>query len=215
METFAWIGSAKTSFGQLWHQIIGERFSSLADDPTSEPACQENHAMTTAQTEWPRNAASYYRPTLFVALAASAGVVVGSIGPWVHILMFSVDGLDFGNWGVATSILGAASGIALFTALFWASTPFDSRWAVPVVWGVVVAGLACLTDAVINAQHTSSAHHPWGSRVAGRGVGQTESTRKRSSSPLPSRGLHQLAKHNWDPRPDGSKLSSRMPAVIS
>ena len=34
--------------------------------------------------------------------------------------------------------------------MFWDRTPFDSRWAVAVAWGIVVAGAACLTDAVLN-----------------------------------------------------------------
>lgn len=34
--------------------------------------------------------------------------------------------------------------------MFWEHTPFDSRWAVPVAWGIATAGVACLTDAAIN-----------------------------------------------------------------
>jgi hypothetical protein len=100
---------------------------------------------------WPPNAAPYYRPTLFVAVAASAGVVVGSIAPWMHVVLFGdVGGLDVQSWGLATLILGAASGVALFTLLFWGSTPFNPRRAVPLAWGVALAGVVCLTDAVMN-----------------------------------------------------------------
>ncbi len=85
---------------------------------------------------WPQNAATYYRPTLLVAIAASAGIILGSVGTWAHVLMFNVDGLDFGNWGVATLILGVASScIALLTVWFWSRTPFDSQWGSPIRLG--------------------------------------------------------------------------------
>lgn len=46
-----------------------------------------------------------FRPTLFAAIAASVGVLVGSFSPWLSILVLTVNGLDFVNWGTATLIL--------------------------------------------------------------------------------------------------------------
>jgi hypothetical protein len=84
---------------------------------------------------WPPNAEPHYRPALFAAIAASVGVIVGSFTPWLSFFMFTANGLDFANWGTATLILGALSGLALVTVMFWERTPFDPRWAVPVAWG--------------------------------------------------------------------------------
>lgn len=99
---------------------------------------------------WPPDAESYYRPALFAAMAAGAGVVAGSLGTWANVLWFTVGGLDFGNWGTATLVLSVFSVLASLTVAFWSRTPFDPRWAVPVAWGIAVVGVACLTDAVIN-----------------------------------------------------------------
>lgn len=99
---------------------------------------------------WPPNAEPYYRPALYTATAASVGVIIGSFTPWLSYLMFTVNGLDFANWGTTTLLLGGLSGLALLTVMFWKRTPFGSRWAVPVAWGIAVAGVICLTDAVIN-----------------------------------------------------------------
>jgi hypothetical protein len=103
-----------------------------------------------SRSAWPADVESYYRPTLFVAMAASAGVVVGSLGTWANVLLFTVGGLDFQNWGTATLILGLVSAFAILIVTFWSQAPFDPRWAVPLAWGIAVVGVACLTDAVIN-----------------------------------------------------------------
>jgi hypothetical protein len=69
---------------------------------------------------------------------------------WAKALWFTVDGLDFANWGVGTLILGVSCAIALVTVKYWSRTSLNPRWAVVVAWGIVVIGVACLTDAVIN-----------------------------------------------------------------
>jgi hypothetical protein len=96
------------------------------------------------------SAQPYFRPTLIAALAAIAGVIIGSIAPWAGVMVFNMGGLDFGNWGVATLILGAISAMALPTEFFWIRTSLSPRSAVPVVWTAALAGVACLTDAVMN-----------------------------------------------------------------
>ncbi|BBX17731.1 hypothetical protein MDUV_25910 [Mycolicibacterium duvalii] len=63
--------------------------------------------------------------------------------------MFSVNGFDIEYWGVSTAILGFVSGVALFTLLFFTSTLLDVKWAAPLSLGVFVAGVACLTAAVL------------------------------------------------------------------
>jgi hypothetical protein len=84
------------------------------------------------------NANPYHRGSVITALAASAGVIVGSLGQWVHVMLFSVGGLDFGNWGIATLILGAVSGVALLNELYWLRGPATPRWAVLVAWAAAV-----------------------------------------------------------------------------
>jgi hypothetical protein len=109
---------------------MGEHSASSAKGPSST---------------WPPNAEPYYRPALFATIGASVGVIVGSFTPWM-----TVNAFDFSHSRTATLILGALSGLALVTVMFWQRTPLDSRWAVPVAWGIAVAGVAGLTDAVVN-----------------------------------------------------------------
>lgn len=99
---------------------------------------------------WPPDAEPYYRPALVVAMVAGAGTVIGSLGTWASVIVFSVGGLEFENWGVATLILGVISLLAIVAVSFWPRIPLDSRWAVLVAWGIAVVAVACLTDAVIN-----------------------------------------------------------------
>lgn len=97
---------------------------------------------------WPPDAAPYYRPTLFLAVAACAGrcrqhrAVGRGVGVQCEWLRYRV-------LGVSTAILGFVSGVALFTLLFFTSTLLDVKWAAPLSLGVFVAGVACLTAAVL------------------------------------------------------------------
>jgi hypothetical protein len=99
---------------------------------------------TTQSPRWPPDADPLFRPTLIVASAASVGVMVGSISPWLTVGVFTVNGLDAGNWGVTGLTLGAVSGLALTIIFFWPRTSFDPRWAVPLAWLVAVDGVACV-----------------------------------------------------------------------
>jgi hypothetical protein len=94
-------------------------------------------------SDWPPNAEPYYRPSLFAAIAASVGVMLGGVGPWISAFIFTVNGLDAGNWGITALTLGAISGAALLAELFWQRTTFNPRWAVPLAWVPFVAGAAC------------------------------------------------------------------------
>jgi hypothetical protein len=98
----------------------------------------------------PPSAQAYYRPTLIAAIAASAGVIIGSLGTWAHFMVFSVGGTDFANWGVATLILGSIALAGLSANLYWTRTSQTPQWASPLAWAAAVAGVACLTDAFIN-----------------------------------------------------------------
>jgi hypothetical protein len=69
-------------------------------------------------SSWPPDAEQHYRPSLIAAIAASVGVMVGSVGPWVTAVIFTVNGLDAGNWGIAALTLGAVSFVALLIELF-------------------------------------------------------------------------------------------------
>jgi hypothetical protein len=96
------------------------------------------------------DAAPYHPPTVIVGIAASVGIVVGSIAPWLRVFVISANGLEIDGWGNATLILGAASGIALVSQWDSVRTTSSIRWAVPLACGVFVAGVACLALAVIN-----------------------------------------------------------------
>lgn len=94
---------------------------------------------------WPPNVEPFYRPCLIAALAASVGVVLGSISPWISIVLFTVTGLDVGNWGAVCLFLGVLAGASALIVLLFDRTPFAPQWALALGWVVAVAGIACLS----------------------------------------------------------------------
>jgi hypothetical protein len=105
----------------------------------------------------PLRAAPFYLPNVIAAIVASVGIVVGSTGTWASVGPLSAGGMDFpGNWGVVTLILGAIAAVALFVQINWARTSFNLRWAVPIAWAVLVAGIGCLAIALANIVKVTS-----------------------------------------------------------
>ena len=100
---------------------------------------------------------TFYLPNVIAAIVASVGIVVGSIGTWASVGAVTVNGMDFrGSWGVVTLVLGAVSAVALFVQVNWGRTSFSLRWAVPVAWAVLVAGIGCLAIALVNISTVTS-----------------------------------------------------------
>ncbi|WP_158085944.1 hypothetical protein [Mycobacterium arosiense] len=65
--------------------------------------------------------------------------------------------MDFhGNWGLITLITGAVAAVALFAQINWGRTNFSLRWAVPIAWAVLVAGVGCLAIALVNIATVTS-----------------------------------------------------------
>jgi hypothetical protein len=93
--------------------------------------------------------APYYLPVLIAGITASVGIIVGSSAPWLRVWVVSVNGLDIEGAGKATLALGAVSGIALIYQRDLVRTRTNIRWAVPLTWGVFVAGVASLALAAI------------------------------------------------------------------
>jgi hypothetical protein len=106
----------------------------------------------------PLSAAPLYIPNLIAAIVASVGIIIGSIGTWVGAMgVPAVGGMDIrDNWGLVTLILGAVCAIALFTQLNWGRTNFSLRWAVPIAWAVLVAGVGCLAIALVHIATVNS-----------------------------------------------------------
>lgn len=102
----------------------------------------------TPSSQWPPDAQPRYHSTLIAALAASVGIMIGSVNPWVSAMVVTINGLDAGNWGKMGLILGGLSCAALLAVMFSHRTRFNPRWAVPVVWAAAVAGVACLCFAL-------------------------------------------------------------------
>ncbi len=92
---------------------------------------------------------------LIAGIAASVGVVVGSIGPWTSILAFTENAI--GADGTYTLVFGAASGIALFTLLNLGRANAGLRWLAPIAWSVAVLGLLCLLIAITDIADVLSA----------------------------------------------------------
>jgi hypothetical protein len=87
-----------------------------------------------------------YLPNLIAGIAASVGVIVGSIGPWASVLAFTKNAI--GADGTYTLIFGAASGIALFVLANLGGANTGLRWLAPIAWSVAVLGLLCLLIAI-------------------------------------------------------------------
>lgn len=90
-----------------------------------------------------------YMPNLIGALAASVGIVIGSIGPWASFMAISKNGIS--GDGVFTLILGLASMIAMFLIL--------SRGGISRIgdrWIGVGACVICLVISIPNIMNVSS-----------------------------------------------------------
>jgi hypothetical protein len=96
-------------------------------------------------TQWPPNAKPFYRPTLIAAIAACMCVVIGSLGPWVTVLLFTINGLDTSWWGVTTLSAGVLATGALALLLLWSRTTIAPRWSVPIAWVATVLGVCCVS----------------------------------------------------------------------
>ncbi|WP_287034729.1 hypothetical protein [Mycobacterium sp.] len=97
---------------------------------------------STSSTEWAPEAVPFYRPTLLAAMAACLLGIVGSLGPWMQVMVFTVNGLDASWWGVATLTMSVISALALIAIFLWDRTPLEPRFSVPLAWLVVVLAIA-------------------------------------------------------------------------
>lgn len=113
-------------------------------------ATESGSTGSSSQRVWPADVEPYYRPTLVAAVVAGTCIAAGSVGTWANVLLFSIGGLDFENWGSATLLLGVIATFALIVVLFWSRIPLDPRWALVLAWLTAICGVTCLTDAVIN-----------------------------------------------------------------
>ena len=124
--------------------IDGSSGGPWRSDPPSDPPTE--HPLS----QPPLSAVPYHLRNLIAAIVANVGVVVGSLGPWAHLLtVSSINGLGVSGWTLVGLLLGAVSGIALCAQLNWGRTTFSLRWAVPIAWAAVVAGVGCLAIAVV------------------------------------------------------------------
>lgn len=93
-----------------------------------------------------------YNANLIASLAASVGIILGSIGPWASFMAFTKNGLE--GDGIITLILGALSTVALFT--LFSRGPVGGnviRWVAPAV-SVICLGIA-LYDIMNVSSHTA------------------------------------------------------------
>lgn len=73
-----------------------------------------------------------YLPNLIAGLVAGAGVIIGSIGPWVNVLFVSGNGLEVD--GKFTLALGGVAALILFTMVSSSrELPAPVPWLVPAV----------------------------------------------------------------------------------
>lgn len=132
------------------HQIPArERFCGQCGMPPATPGLSTPGPATPSQARGTANSANGQRRRTVstVAGAAAAVVSIGSLGPWLNIMMVTLNGLD--AWfGQATLTLGVACCIALLVESYSAATPARAQWAAPLASAVAVAGVACATITV-------------------------------------------------------------------
>ncbi len=111
-----------------WHELGGYAEGITVSSPTSS-------------IEWAPGAVPFYRPTLLTAMAACLLGIIGSLGPWMQVMVFTINGLDASWWGVATLTMSMISALALITIFLWDRTPLEPRFSVPLAWLVVVLAI--------------------------------------------------------------------------
>lgn len=119
------------------------------------------HTKSTASTA---GSNSNYLPSLIAALAASVGIIVGSIGPWMTFMALSKNGVE--GDGLIMLILGAISAAALFTLLVrGGKAGFVHRWISTAV------GVVCLVIAIVDIMDVASRTTELFGREVGAQVG--------------------------------------------
>ncbi|PTR24246.1 hypothetical protein C8K36_108262 [Rhodococcus sp. OK519] len=105
-----------------------------------------------------------HRPMLIGALAASVGVIIGSIGPWVTFLGLSVGGTE--GDGVITLILGVLAAAALGALLTRTAPP---RFGLP--WAGTAVGAICLLVAIYDMANLSTEDEEFFGKMIGPDIG--------------------------------------------
>lgn len=107
---------------------------------------------------------SKYSPTLMVALIASIGVIVGSIGPWATFMAFTKNGIE--GDGAFTLVAGALAAMALFKMLTsHGKANFVIRWA------SAVAGAVCIIITIVSMSDVASLSSEFLGNTVGAQVG--------------------------------------------
>lgn len=116
----------------------------------------------------PLRAAAPYLPNVIAAIAASAGVIVGSVGPWGSCARIAANSAAGPWWqGITTGAGGAVAGIALSTLLVRGRSGPGTRWLAPLAWLASFAGLVCFLVAIISVVDATSTSR----QLAGMTVG--------------------------------------------
>jgi hypothetical protein len=92
-------------------------------------------------------AVRHYRTAAFTAIAGSIGIIIGSMSPWVQLLILSANGVDLRPSGLVTLGLGTWCGITLAVQCLYGRATPNPLWAVPVTWAVFLAAAICCTVA--------------------------------------------------------------------
>lgn len=93
-----------------------------------------------------------YNAHLIASLAASVGIMLGSIGPWASFMAFTKNGLE--GDGMITLILGVLSAVAMFTLFSRGSAGGTVvRWVAPAA-SVISLGIA-IYDIMDVSSHTA------------------------------------------------------------
>lgn len=105
-----------------------------------------------------------YSLTIIVALVASIGLIVGSIGPWATFMAFTKNGIE--GDGAITLIAGALAAMALFKML-----TSQGRASFVIRWASAVAGAISIVIALVSLADVASLSSEFLGRTIGAQVG--------------------------------------------
>jgi hypothetical protein len=117
----------------------------------------------------PAGPSTLYLPNLIVAMVASVGLVIGSLGPWLTFLVFDRTATD--GDGMITLALGVISAAALFVVWNLGRAGGQVGWMQGLASTAVVAAAIVLVIGVIDAFEVSSRTVEFFGRTVGPQIG--------------------------------------------
>jgi hypothetical protein len=110
-----------------------------------------------------------YLPYLIASLVASAGIVIGSFGPWATLLVFNRTATD--GDGMLTLVLGLIAAAALFVVLHLGRSGARTAGMRALSWTAVIIGMVTFGVGAVDAGYVTSRKVEWLGQTIGAQIG--------------------------------------------